>query len=91
MANRDLVKRLAAIEQAIVGKHVDLIFVWTRSLAARIERAMAKHGEFTRRKIQLVCWPLNDADGAIEADVRESDPLEAARLDVLLEGRIPGE
>jgi hypothetical protein len=43
--------------------------VWTRNLAARIEQALAKRGEY-RRKYQLVCWPVNDADGSFEAELR---------------------
>ena len=42
MANRDLEKRLAAIEEAIVGKHVELVFVPTRDLAARVEKAISQ-------------------------------------------------
>ena len=41
-----------------------------------------------RRKYQLVCLPVNDADGSIEAGLRRN-PKEAAWLDALLEGRIP--
>ena len=51
MANRDLEKRLAAIEQVITGTHVELVFAPTRQLAHRIELALAKRGEYTRRKI----------------------------------------
>jgi hypothetical protein len=36
-----------------------------------------------------VCCPVDDADGSIEADLRERNPKEAAWLDALLEGRIP--
>ena len=89
MANRDLEKRLAAIEQVITGGVTDLVFVHTRQLAHRIERALAKRGEYPRRKIQLVCLPASDDDGSIEAELRDNNPMEAARLDTLLEGRIP--
>ena len=89
MANRDLEKRLAAIEEAIVGKHVELVFVPTRDLAYRVEKAVAKRNP--TRRIQVVCFPLSDPDGAIEADLRKSNPQEAARLDRLLEGRIQAE
>ena len=68
-----------------------LIFVPHRQLAHRIEMALAKRGEYTRRKIQCVCLPVSDDDGSIEADLREQHPQEAARLDTLLEGRIPAE
>ena len=89
MANRDLEKRLAAIEEAIVGKHVELIFVPTRDLATRVEKAIAKR--YPARRIEVVCFPTDDPDGAIEANLRESNPQESARLDGLLEGRIRAE
>ena len=89
MANRDLIKRLEAIEEAIVGKHVELLFVPTRQLAARVEKAIAKR--HPARRIQVVCFPTDDPDGAIEANLRETNPQEAARLDRLLEGRITAE
>jgi Lhr-like helicase len=86
--NRELIKRLAAIKQALTGNATELIFVWTRNLASRIEQALAKRGEH-RRKYQLVHWPLTDADGSYEAELRASNPKEAAWLDALLEGRTP--
>jgi hypothetical protein len=79
---------LEAIEKAIAGNATELIFVWTRNLASRIEQALAKRGEY-RRKYQLVCWPVDDADGAFETELRASNPKEGAALDMLLEGRIP--
>ena len=91
VANRDLIKRLEAIEQAIVGNHVELIFVPTRSLAHRVEKALARSGEYTHRQVRLVCLPVDDADGSIEADLREHNTKEGSRLDALLEGRIPTE
>ena len=89
MASREFVKRLEALEEAIVGKHVELLFVPTRQLAARVEKAIAKR--HPARRIQVVCLPMDDPDGAIEANLRETNPQEAARLDRLLEGRIQAE
>jgi Lhr-like helicase len=89
MANRDLEKRLAAIEQVITGGVAELIFVPTRQLAARAERALAKL--YAHRKFRLVCLPVDDVDGSVEAELREHNPREAARLDAMLEGRIPTE
>ena len=65
MANRDLIKRLDAIEQAIVGKHVELDFCPDTQLAHRVEKAIAK-----RHPAQdlSVCLPVDDADGEIEAN-----------------------
>ena len=89
MASREFIKRLEALEEAIVGTHVELLFVPTQQLAARVEKAIAKR--HPARRIQVVCLPMDDPDGAIEADLRESNPQEAARLDRLLEGRIQAE
>ena len=36
--NRDLARRLAAIEEAINAGAVELAFVWTRNLAAELSR-----------------------------------------------------
>lgn len=67
----------------------ELIFVPTRQLAARAERALAKL--YAHRKFRLVCLPVDDVDGSVEAELREHNPREAARLDAMLEGRIPTE
>ena len=89
MASRDFIKRLEALEHAIVGTHVELVFVPTRQLAYRVEKAIAKRNP--SRRIQVVCYPTDDIDGTIEAGIRERDPQEAARLDRLLEGRVTAE
>jgi hypothetical protein len=34
---------------------------------------------------------VDDVDGSVEAELREHNPREAARLDAMLEGRIPTE
>ena len=83
MSNNSLIKRLEALERAIVTHVPELIFVWTRSLADRIERVLPKD-----RNYRVVCYPLPDADGSFEAELREQNPQEAARLDALLKGEI---
>jgi hypothetical protein len=63
-----------------------LIWVWTRSLAQRIEPLIPQG-----RDIKLVCMPgVRGGDEAeFEADLRENNPAEASRLDALLEGKFP--
>lgn len=85
MSNNSLIKRLEALERAIVTNAPELIFVWTRSLAERIEPVLPKD-----RNYKLVHWAMTDEDGSFEALVRE-DRKEGARLDALLRGEIPSE
>jgi hypothetical protein len=54
--NRELVKRLEAIEKTLNAGAVELCFVWTRSLATRIGQALAKRGD-TRRNPARVHAP----------------------------------
>ena len=42
MSNNSLMKRLEALERAITTNAPELIFVWTRSLAERIEPLLPK-------------------------------------------------
>ena len=86
MSNNSLIKRLEALERAITTNAPELIFVWTRSLAERIEPVLPKD-----RNYRLVHWAMPDADGSFEAELREQNPKEAARLDALLRGEIPPE
>ena len=86
MSNNALIKRLEALERAIVTHAPELIFVWTRSLADRIEPVLPKD-----RNYRVVCYPLPDEDGSFEAELRTANPKEAARLDALLRGEIPSE
>jgi hypothetical protein len=86
MSNNALIKRLEALERAIVTHPHELIFVWTRSLAERIEPLLPKD-----RNYRVVCYPMPDEDGSFEAELREQNPEEAARLDALLRGEIPSE
>jgi hypothetical protein len=86
MSNNALIKRLEALERAIVINAPELIFVWTRSLAERIEPLLPKD-----RNYRLVCYSMPDEDGSFEAELRTANPQEAARLDALLRGEIPPE
>ena len=83
MSNNSLIKRLEALERAITTNPPELIFVWTRSLAERIEPVVPKD-----RNYKLVHWAMPDADGRFEAELREQNPKEALRLDALLRGEI---
>ena len=84
MSNNALIKRLEALERAITTNAPELIFCWTRSLAERIEPVLPKD-----RNYRLVCYSMPDEDGSFEAELREQNPEEAARLDALLRGEIP--
>ena len=72
MASRDFIKRLEALEEAVVGKHVELVFVPTRDLAIRVERAIAKRNP--GRRISVVCYPTSDPNGEIEAGITRARP-----------------
>jgi phosphatidylserine/phosphatidylglycerophosphate/cardiolipin synthase-like enzyme len=84
MTSSAVIKRLEALERAIMARPPTLIFVWTRSLADRIEPLVPQG-----RNVRLVCWAMDDEDGSFEAELRETNPREAARLDALLRGEIP--
>jgi hypothetical protein len=85
VASSNIEKRLAALERAIVVRPPTLIFCWTRSLAARIEPLIPQG-----RNIKLVVMPsVPGGDEEFEADLRESNPTEAERLDALLRGEFP--
>jgi len=86
VSNNSLIKRLEALERAIVTNAPELIFVWTRSLAERIEPVLPKD-----RNYRLVCYAMADEDGSFEAELREQNPQEGARLEALLLGEIPSE
>jgi hypothetical protein len=75
---------LAALERAIIARPPTLIFVWTRSLADRIGPLVPQG-----RNIRLVCWKMADEDGSFEAELRETNPQEAERLNALLRGEFP--
>jgi hypothetical protein len=77
-------KRLAALERAIIARPLTLIFVWTRNLAERIGRLVPQG-----RNVRLVHWAMDDEDGSFEAELRETNPQEGARLDALLRGEFP--
>jgi hypothetical protein len=77
-------KRLEAVEARLAPRGApQLIFVWTPSLAARIEKALPPGSN-----IQLVHLPFHDSDTeeAFEASLRRDNPTEAAKLDALLRG-----
>jgi hypothetical protein len=86
---RELDKRLAALERAILTRRPQLILVWTRNLADRIEKALAASG--TQSPYRLVCLTFATMEDELdwEAGLRKANPEEAARLDMLLEGRLP--
>jgi hypothetical protein len=78
-------KRLAALERIIIARPPVLIFVWTKSLADRIAPLVPQD-----RNIKLVhMGGVPGGDEAFEADLRDSNPTEAARLDALLRGEFP--
>jgi hypothetical protein len=80
----NLIKRLEALERTIIARPPELIFVWTRSLAQRIEPRLP-----TGRNYRLVCFAMPDEDGSFEAELRKHNPKEGERLDALLRGEIP--
>jgi hypothetical protein len=51
MTSSAVIKRLEALERAIMARPPTLIFVWTRSLADRIEPLVPQG-----RNVRLVCW-----------------------------------
>jgi len=57
VSNNSLIKRLEALERAIVTNAPELIFVWTRSLAERIEPVLPKD-----RNYRLVCYAMEITD-----------------------------
>jgi len=65
VSNNSLIKRLEALERAIVTNAPELIFVWTRSLAERIEPVLPKD-----RNYRLVCYAMADEDGSFKAELR---------------------
>ena len=87
MTSNALIKRLEALEKAIVCQPPELIFVWTKSLADRIEPLLPKNRNY--RLVRYAERP--DEDEAFEAKLREQNPREAERLDLLLQGKIPTE
>ena len=87
MSNNSLIKRLEALERAITTNAPELIFVWTRSLAERIEPVLPKDRNYRSGCIGRCLMQ----DGSFEAELREQNPKEAARLDALLRGEIPPE
>jgi hypothetical protein len=64
----------------------ELVFVWTKSLAKRIEPLLPKG-----RDIRLVHLTFRDekAEQEWEADLRKANPAEAKKLDALLRGELP--
>jgi hypothetical protein len=89
VSSNAIIRRLEALERAIIARPPTLIFVWTKSLAERIGPLVPQG-----RNIRLVCWKMEDADGSFEAELRETNRQEAERLDALLRGefadRYPG-
>jgi hypothetical protein len=88
--SRDLDKRLQALERTLLMRQPKLIFCWTRSLATRVEKALEARGIADLYRTVVITFPNEQAELAWEASVRKDDPKEAARLDMLLEGRVPG-
>jgi hypothetical protein len=84
MSSNAIIKRLEALERAIIARPPTLIFVWTKNLAKRIEPLVPQG-----RNIKLVHWKMDDEDGSFEAQLRETNPQEAERLDALLRGEFP--
>jgi hypothetical protein len=81
MANNSIIKRIEQLEKAIITRPPEL----TKSLADRIEPALPKGPNY-----RLVHYPERpEEDAAFEAGLREHNPAEAERLDLLLQGIIP--
>jgi hypothetical protein len=87
VSSNAIIRRLEALERAIIARPPTLIFVWTKSLAERIGPLVPQG-----RNIRLVCMPsVPGGEDAFEAELRETNPQEAERLDALLRGEFPAE
>jgi hypothetical protein len=81
-----LERRLAALEAAAAPTSPPLlVFVWTKSLADRIEPLLPKD-----RDIRLVHLTFRDeeAEAKWEAGLQKTNPAEAKRLDRLFRGEL---
>jgi hypothetical protein len=55
------IRRLEALERAIIAQPPTLIFVWTKNLAQRIEPLVPQD-----RNIRLVCWKMMTQTAALK-------------------------
>lgn len=88
---RDLDKRLQALEKALASTATETVLAWTPNLAERIQKVWEKRGISAYRKYRLVTITFRTLEDELEWErgLRETNPQEAARLDALLEGRVP--
>jgi hypothetical protein len=65
------IRRLEALERAIIAQPPTLIFVWTKNLAQRIEPLVHQD-----RNIRLVCWKMMTQTAALKRNYA-ANPQEA--------------